>query len=149
MYANTVQIVKRDRTTTHLKAGNKESFGQWLVAKRKEKGWSQRELARRAGISNNYISALEKDFSPSAKSQKARPRLDKVDAIGRALELSVAEARRAAGYLPEEELSADGFEKSEFALLYSEVEKLTPQQKRDFKIAWEMAKDALKRIKKD
>lgn len=39
------------------------------------------------------------------------------------------------------------FEESEFALMYSEVEKLTPQQKRDFKIAFDMAKDALRRIK--
>lgn len=35
-------------------------FGEWLVKKRLEMGWSQRELARRMGVSNSHISIVEK-----------------------------------------------------------------------------------------
>jgi transcriptional regulator with XRE-family HTH domain len=37
-----------------------KSFGQRVRARRVEEGWSQEELARKAGISRNYLSQIER-----------------------------------------------------------------------------------------
>jgi transcriptional regulator with XRE-family HTH domain len=76
------------------------TFGQWLIEKRAESRLTQGELAKRAGISTNYVSALERDEPNAKDGSPRRPRLDKVDAIAKALNVSVDEARLAAGYAP-------------------------------------------------
>lgn len=35
-------------------------FGKRVLQLRKEKGWSQERLAEKSGISNNYVSNIEK-----------------------------------------------------------------------------------------
>lgn len=59
---------------------------------------SQAELARRMGVSRNYISNLERDFSPTAKGGKPQPSVETCDKIARALGVDIAEVRLAAGY---------------------------------------------------
>jgi transcriptional regulator with XRE-family HTH domain len=69
----------------------KTTFSSRLKEKRIEKGWSQYQLAARAGCTNSNISYLEKH--PGQK-----PKLETVEAIARALDWPINEARRLAGY---------------------------------------------------
>ena len=42
------------------------TFGDRIAAKREEKGWSQRELGRLAGVPHTIISELERNLRDSA-----------------------------------------------------------------------------------
>lgn len=130
-----------------------ETFGQLIKRERVAKGWSQRTLATKAGVSHNFISQWEKDYSPSAKSKRARPSIDKIDRVAKVLGLPPAKLRllagKTAGYLSHNNISPEGFDESEFAMMYEDVAKLTPQQKRDFRVYWDIAKDGLRRIKEE
>jgi transcriptional regulator with XRE-family HTH domain len=69
----------------------KTTFSSRLKEKRIEKGWSQYQLAARAGCTNSNISLLEKH-------PEQKPKLETVVAIARALDWAINEARRLAGY---------------------------------------------------
>ncbi len=77
-----------------------ETFGQKMGRWREAANISQSELARRMGVSRNYISNLERDFSPTAKGGKPQPSVETCDKIAHALGVRVAEVRIAAGYVP-------------------------------------------------
>lgn len=61
----------------------REIFGKVLRQKRKEKGWSQEELAHRAGIAMRYVSLLE--------CNKRQPTISTIYALCSALEVSMAD----------------------------------------------------------
>ena len=69
----------------------KTTFSSRLKELRMEKGWSQYQLAARAGCTNSNISYLE-----SHPGQK--PKLETVERIAAALGWDINEARRLAGY---------------------------------------------------
>jgi transcriptional regulator with XRE-family HTH domain len=71
--------------------GEKPTFSSRLKEKRIEKGWSQYQLAARAGCTNSNISYLEKH-------PEQKPKLKTVEAIAAALDWAINEARRLAGY---------------------------------------------------
>jgi len=75
-------------------------FGDLVRIGRLEKGWSQRELARRIGKSATYIHYVERGFNPASKTDVLRVGEDAVDEIARILGLDKDEARIAAGYAP-------------------------------------------------
>lgn len=68
-----------------------ETFGEWLNAEVEERGWSFRELSRRAGVSQSAISLVLSGEPPGPKSCRG---------IARALNLPVEEVFRRAGILP-------------------------------------------------
>ena len=59
------------------------SFGQYLASKRAEKGWSQRELGRKANMSFATIQKLE-------GGEIASPGLETVLSLARALQVPIA-----------------------------------------------------------
>lgn len=59
------------------------SFGQKLSKYRNLKGFTQEELARRAGLSKDHIAKLE-------RGEKTNPRVDTIKAIAEALEIDDA-----------------------------------------------------------
>jgi len=69
----------------------KPTFSSRLKEKRLEKGWSQYQLAARAGCTNSNVSYLE-----SHPEQK--PKLETVEGLAGALGWDINEARRLAGY---------------------------------------------------
>jgi transcriptional regulator with XRE-family HTH domain len=103
------------------------SFGKWLADKRRAAGLTQKELADYAGISANYVSALERDEPNAKDGSPRRPRLDKVDKMARPLRVTVDEIRVAAGYAP---IDSAGFlfRISDEAELERLWESLTPEQ---------------------
>ena len=58
------------------------TFGERLAAKRRDKGWSQRALARHAGVSHTIIADLEKGARRSISTDAAKK-------LARALGVSV------------------------------------------------------------
>lgn len=62
---------------------SKEIFARNLKTLRRARGWSQEELAHRAGLDRTYISSLER--------QKYAPTLEVLDKLAIALEASPAE----------------------------------------------------------
>jgi len=76
------------------------TFGDWLREKRTEKGYSLRELSRRANgvCTHGYISQLEKNTG--GKKGTYQPDLEIVDSLAKALHTPIDEARLAAGYAP-------------------------------------------------
>jgi transcriptional regulator with XRE-family HTH domain len=76
------------------------TFGKWLSEKRQEARLTQQQLAKRAGISPNYVSALERDEPNTKDGLPRRPREDKVERIAKALRVSLDDALLAAGYAP-------------------------------------------------
>jgi transcriptional regulator with XRE-family HTH domain len=121
----------------------KEDLADYVKRARHENGLSQRDVEAKSsgGISKGYIGQIENRevLGLSVTPQKLR-------ALAKGLGVSEDEIFAVARG---KSLDQNGFRESEFALMYEDVQKLTPQQKRDFKIAWEMAKDALRRIKED
>lgn len=79
-----------------------QTFGQWLREKINQRNLTNAEVARRAGVSSTYIGNLVRDYSQNTKSGKARPSVEVVDQIAKALNVSTYEARLAAGYAPDE-----------------------------------------------
>mgnify|MGYP003859377585 CR=1 FL=1 len=63
-------------------------FAQWLFAQRKEHGWSTRELAVRAGISQPYVVALERARAGEAR-RGPTPTVDVVAALAHALDKNI------------------------------------------------------------
>ena len=63
-------------------------FAQWLFAQRKEHGWSTRELAERAGISQPYVVALERARVGEAR-RGPTPTVDVVAALAHALDKNI------------------------------------------------------------
>lgn len=74
------------------------SYGEYLRQKRNEARLTQEQLAKRAGISANYVSALERDEPNARDGSPRRPRIEKVERIAKALSVDPNEALDAAGY---------------------------------------------------
>jgi transcriptional regulator with XRE-family HTH domain len=70
-----------------------EKFGDWLKQNRKSRGWSQRLLASKSGLTDSYISMLETAVRPGISR-------DAVIKIANALEINPSLALSAAGFLP-------------------------------------------------
>lgn len=77
------------------------TFGKWLASKRKEARLSQPKLAAKAGISVNYVAALELEIPNRKDGRPRQPSAEKVQGIARALGVSVDEAMAKAGYISE------------------------------------------------
>lgn len=87
--ANKVQLNKnlvKSKFTRYMQ----ETFGQWLARKRKDAQLNQTELAERSRVTKSTINLYEQD-------KIAQPRIKQIDKIAKALNVSVDEARRAAG----------------------------------------------------
>ena len=56
-------------------------LGAWVKAERERRGWSQSELARRAGLAQSYISRMEVNA-------RTKPSLKVVEQLARAFEIS-------------------------------------------------------------
>ena len=62
-------------------------FGERLRKLRKQKGWSQRELAKRAGISRGYLSVIEGKRPPDVT-------VDVIQKMAKALRMPISDLLR-------------------------------------------------------
>lgn len=75
-------------------------FGKWLRARRLDLGLTQAELGERIDRTGQAISAYECGTVRSTSGRKIRLDVSVVDALARALQAPINEAREAAGYAP-------------------------------------------------
>ena len=73
-------MIKKDQSGMEQKTTDKESFGRRLATIRKEKGYTQVELAKKMGIIQVLVSDYERD--------KLRPYHDMISRFAQALEVS-------------------------------------------------------------
>jgi transcriptional regulator with XRE-family HTH domain len=114
------------------------SLADYVERVRLEKKMSYGDVANasKGGIGRTHVYRI-------AKGEVKRPSLEMLKGLAKGLDV------------PEEELlliargntSKKEFEKSEFYIMYEDFEKLTAQQKRDFMVYFNMAKDGLRRVK--
>lgn len=84
-------------------------FGEWLKTRRELQGLSMQELAEKAEniCSASYIAQIETDYYFGEKSNPMQPDESVVEKLAIALNQSVNEARKAAGYTALNEQSKD------------------------------------------
>lgn len=119
----------------------RETLADYVRRVREEKELSLNQVRVRSGyqIANSYISRIE-------NGEVTNVGLDKLRSLAKGLNVSEEEIFAVArGKSLNEIESVD----AEMALFASRVKKLTPQQKRDFKVAWQMANDLLDRLEKE
>lgn len=101
--------------------GLTKSLGLRISQLRQEKGWTQKELADKVGISQNHVSRIEKD--------KMQPRHSTLKAISNALGIEI-EDLEALARVPEPDISeALAKEDPDLALLISQIPLLSKAQK--------------------
>ena len=86
-------ILTTNRYAIYDKMYSVMDFSDWLIEQMKQKGWTQAELARHAGIPRQIISNY-------VNRQREKPDSDVLIAIARALNLPPETVFRAAGLLP-------------------------------------------------
>lgn len=130
-----------------------ETFGQYLTRRREEAGLSQDELAGRIGLTSTYVRYLERESGPTGVGAGMRPMLEVVIAIAEALNVPLAEVRRAAGYDDMTDDSAascesvsDTFDGSDFAAFQRMHEQLNAEGRRSFRPVLEMVRRELESL---
>lgn len=122
-------------------ARERETLANYVRRVREEKGLSLNQVRIRSGyqIANSYISRIE-------NGEVTNVGLEKLRSLAKGLSVSEEEIFAVArGKSLNDIESVD----AEMALFASRVKKLTPQQKRDFKIAWQMANDLLDKLERE
>jgi transcriptional regulator with XRE-family HTH domain len=89
---NREYIIDTKEYTKHAKMFSVETFGDWLLNELNKQGWSQNELAKRAGISHGTVSNIINGNKGVGQ--------DSLIAIARALKLPADLVFRKAGLLP-------------------------------------------------
>ncbi len=116
-------------------------FGRWIEDQRDKLGITQEAAAERAQIKRQRWIKI---------AQGASTKRETVIRMAVAVKANPDVALEKAGFKVVNP-SNDGGEipNAELALFNSRVQKLTAQQKRDFKIAWQMANDLLDRLERE
>ena len=127
-----------------------KSFGDWVRDRRKELGLTQEQLGERARLKGAYISRIERGERHTTTNAPTKPSIEAVDRLGKALEVSPAEAREAAGYgLSGSTQPIPALENSEFAVLYHGYNRLTPNRKQEFNRILRMVRAELDRLDRE
>lgn len=101
--------------------GSKMTLGLRVSRLRQDKGWTQKELASKVGVTQNHISRIEKD--------RMQPRRSTVKALAEAFEIQPDDLE-ALALVPDDETSTQlAQEDPELAALFSQVSILSPAQK--------------------
>jgi transcriptional regulator with XRE-family HTH domain len=119
----------------------REALAVFVNREMKKRNWSTYDVVRESGgliKSNSTVWNISQGIGREVKEKTLK-------GLSQAFKVSVDELRA----IMSGHLEKNGFHESEFALMYKDVQNLNPKQKRDFRIAWEMAKDALRRIKEE
>lgn len=91
-------------------------FGDWLRQRRLELGLRQADVAKRAGVSLSYISAIERGERHHLSDSPTLPKREVVIAIANALGEDVTRALMIAGYAPDEPSKIDILEREDIRI---------------------------------
>jgi transcriptional regulator with XRE-family HTH domain len=112
----------------------KESFGEWLQKEREQRGWSQSQFARLAGLNRQVIHKAEHSLS--------MPRLTAFLALAKALKYSPLFLFRKAGFLPPGTLNEVRLE-----VWKSLIEQLSPDDEEELRQIAELKIERRKKAK--
>lgn len=106
--------------------GSKMSLGLRISRLRQDKGWTQKELAGKIGITQNHVSRIEKD--------KMQPRRSTVKALAEAFEIQPEDLETLAS-LSEDEISGSlTQEDPDLAALISQIPLLSSAQREAIRV---------------
>lgn len=116
----------------------KNTFGKWLQENRKDAQLSMQDLADKVGLSKQYISILERGEPHTLTGKPVTPQKKFVDALAKALNRPINEARYAAGYAGEkrlippeiEAIGFEGLEKSDLETIVAHIEFIKSQREK-------------------
>ncbi len=106
--------------------GLTKSLGLRISQLRQEKGWTQKELAQKVGISQNHVSRIEKD--------KMQPRHSTLKAVAEALGIDVEDLENLARVAEPNVSESLAKEDPDLAALVSQIPLLSQAQKDALKI---------------
>lgn len=102
--------------------GSKQTLGFRISLLRKDKGWSQKELADKAGITQNQVSRIETD--------KMQPRRSTIQALATSFGIKAQDLLALASLPPVDDGSSQlAQEDPELAALFSQASLLTSAQR--------------------
>lgn len=132
------------------------TFGARLKRARENAGFTQKQVAEAMGIHPVHLSRIENGESgtkrPMIKAAAKFTGWDMAEALGAAGLKPTPEEMREAGYAPStngQPTHSEEIPDAEFAHFQSRVKRLTPQQRRDFRVYWEMGQERLERWEKE
>lgn len=134
-------VIADDSKLFPVNSKSKESLADYVRRVRAEKKLSTTDVERQSGnkISDSYVTRIENSYVKNVSPEK-------LQALAKGLGVSEEEIFAIArGKSLGESETVD----AEMALFASRVKKLTPQQKRDFQIAWRMANELLDRLERE
>lgn len=134
-------VIADDSKLSPVNSKSKENLADYVRRVRAEKKLSTTDVERQSGhkISDSYVTRIENSYVKNVSPEK-------LQALAKGLGVSEEEIFAIArGKSLDESETVD----AEMALFASRVKKLTPQQKRDFKIAWRMANELLDRLERE
>lgn len=114
------------------------TFGQWVRLKREEKGLTQMDVARRAGVSMSYISTIERGERHRITGAPSAPSRDIIINIAKALGADEAEALMRAGYTPEDPKAIDIMQRDDIRIALF-TGSIPPEELDEFRRAIEIA----------
>lgn len=135
--------INTDVNCSAVNKEKRETLAEFVKRVRLEKGLSLTDVQNQSGgrIANSYVSRIENGV---ADSDGVTPK--KLQALAKGLGVSEDEIFAVARGRP---LDDTEIVDAEMALYASRVKKLTPQQRRDFQVAWKMAKDLIDRMERE
>ena len=97
------------------------TIGEKIARLRRERNWTQRELADKAGITQNQVSRIEKG--------KSRPRASTLETFAEALGVSIEDLESNPIFEEENPVAKMAQEDPEMASLFAQISLLSPKQK--------------------
>lgn len=102
------------------------SIGEKIAQLRRERNWTQRELADKAGVTQNQVSRIEKG--------KSRPRTSTLETFAEALGVSVEDLENNPIFEKENPVAQMAQEDPDMAALFAQISLLSPKQREAIKI---------------
>ena len=106
--------------------GSKMTLGLRVSRLRQEKGWTQKELASKIGITQNHVSRIEKD--------KMQPRRSTIKALAEAFEIEPDDLETLATMSEEDSSSSLSQEDPDLAALISQIPLLSQAQREAIRV---------------
>lgn len=102
------------------------TIGEKIARLRREKEWTQKELASRADITQNQVSRIENG--------KTRPRSSTIETLAKALGVDPEDLEHSPVFEEDNPLSKMAKEDPDLAALFAQVSLLSPKQKEAIRV---------------
>lgn len=102
------------------------TIGEKIARLRREREWTQKELASRAGITQNQVSRIEKG--------KTQPRRSTIETVAEALEVDPEDLEHSPVFEEDNAIVKMAKEDPDLASLFAQISLLSPKQKEAIRV---------------